>query len=51
MTGSWDIALFAPSIFLFLAGSIVYVRWGSSDEQDFSGTLDDSPARAPSRED
>ncbi|KFM25633.1 putative anion transporter 6, chloroplastic [Auxenochlorella protothecoides] len=24
MTGSWDVALFAPSIFLFLAGTLVY---------------------------
>ncbi|KAL6770225.1 PHT4I [Auxenochlorella protothecoides x Auxenochlorella symbiontica] len=51
MTGSWDVALFAPSIFLFLAGTLVYVRWGSSDEQDFSAALDAGPARPPSKDD
>lgn len=34
-TGSWPIALFAPSIGLFAVGSTVFVKWGSADKQQF----------------
>jgi ACS family sodium-dependent inorganic phosphate cotransporter len=34
-TGSWTLALFAPSVFFFLTGTAVYVRWGSAERQDF----------------
>jgi ACS family sodium-dependent inorganic phosphate cotransporter len=35
-TGSWGLALFAPSIFFFLTGSAAYVKWGSADRQNFT---------------
>ncbi len=35
-TGSWPLALFAPSIGFFLTGIAVFARLGSSDAQDFS---------------
>lgn len=34
-TGSWPIALFAPSIVLFIAGSIVFTRYGRSELEVF----------------
>lgn len=37
-TNSWGIALFSPSIFFFITGSLVYVLYGSSDEQNFMGS-------------
>lgn len=39
-TDSWRLALFTPIIACFLAGTYVYVRYGSSEEQDYS---DNSP--------
>jgi len=39
-TGSWPIALFAPSILLFIAGSIVFTLYGRSEEEFF---VDDEP--------
>ena len=35
-TGSWDLALFAPSAFLFVTGAAVFTIWGSSEQQDLS---------------
>lgn len=35
-TGSWPLALFAPSIFFFLTGIAVFAGLGTSDAQDFS---------------
>lgn len=35
-TDSWQLALFAPIIACFLAGTFVYVRHASSEEQDYS---------------
>lgn len=43
MTGSWGWALFAPSVLFFLAGSAVFVKYGSSDRQDFDITEMNSP--------
>jgi ACS family sodium-dependent inorganic phosphate cotransporter len=37
-TGSWPLALFAPSIFFFLTGSAVFTAFGRSELQDFSNT-------------
>ena len=34
-TGSWPLALFAPSIAFFVTGSAVFAAWGSSDQQSF----------------
>lgn len=34
-TGSWPAALFAPSMVFFLAGSVVYCTYGTSDPQAF----------------
>ena len=34
-TGSWPLALFAPSIAFFVTGSVVFAAWGSSDLQSF----------------
>lgn len=36
MTDSWSVALFAPSIFFFIAGSIVFTLYGKSGLQSFS---------------
>ena len=35
-TGSWPLALFAPSVFFFLTGIAVFAGLGTSDAQDFS---------------
>ena len=35
-TGSWPLALFAPSVFFFLTGIAVFAGLGSSEAQDFS---------------
>ena len=35
-TGSWELALFAPSAFLFVTGAAVFTIWGSSEPQDLS---------------
>ena len=37
-TGSWPLALFAPSVFFFLTGSAVFTAFGCSELQDFSNT-------------
>ncbi|KAI7838246.1 hypothetical protein COHA_007991 [Chlorella ohadii] len=42
-TGSWGLALFAPSIFFFLTGSAAYVKWGSADRQDFANDNANEP--------
>lgn len=42
-TNSWGTALFFPSIFFFITGSLVYVLFGSSDEQDFSASHANRP--------
>ena len=42
VTGSWPVALFAPSVTLFLVGGTVFTKWGSADRQDFS---DNTPFR------
>ena len=34
-SGSWPLALFAPSIVFFITGSIVFATFGSSDLQSF----------------
>lgn len=34
-TGSWPLALFAPSVVFFLTGSAVFTAWGSADLQNF----------------
>lgn len=39
-TGSWPLALFAPSIVFFVTGSAVFATWASSDLQTFE---DDAP--------
>jgi MFS transporter, ACS family, solute carrier family 17 (sodium-dependent inorganic phosphate cotransporter), other len=36
-TGSWPLALFAPSVVFFVLGTGVFVRFGSSERQDFDG--------------
>jgi hypothetical protein len=36
-TGSWPLALFAPSAFFFVTGITVFTAFGSSDLQDFAG--------------
>ena len=38
-TGSWPLALFAPSIVFFATGTAVFAAFGSSDPQDFEGTM------------
>lgn len=35
-TGSWPVALFAPSIALFLVGSAVFTVYGRAERQDFT---------------
>jgi len=35
-TGSWTLALFIPSIFFFITGSIVFTLFGSGEQADFS---------------
>lgn len=39
-TDSWQLALFAPIIACFLMGTFVYLRYASSEDQDYS---DNSP--------
>ena len=34
-TGSWPLALFAPSIVFFVTGSVIFATFGSSDQQSF----------------
>ncbi len=34
-TSSWTIALFLPSVFFFITGSLVFALYGSADRQDF----------------
>ena len=33
-TGSWNLALFGPSVFLLVSGALVYFKWGSGEELD-----------------
>jgi MFS transporter, ACS family, solute carrier family 17 (sodium-dependent inorganic phosphate cotransporter), other len=40
LTDSWQIALFAPIIFFFFAGTFIYGRFASSEPQDYH---DNSP--------
>jgi MFS transporter, ACS family, solute carrier family 17 (sodium-dependent inorganic phosphate cotransporter), other len=35
-TSSWTIALFLPSIFFFITGSLVFALYGTAERQDFS---------------
>jgi MFS transporter, ACS family, solute carrier family 17 (sodium-dependent inorganic phosphate cotransporter), other len=35
-TGSWPVALFAPSVFFFLTATAVFTIYGSAERQDFS---------------
>lgn len=37
-TGSWNLALFYPTITAMLAALAVYIKWGDSDLQDFKAT-------------
>lgn len=34
-TGSWPLALFAPSVVFFVTGSAVFTAWGRADLQSF----------------
>ncbi len=34
-TGSWEWALFAPSILFFITGTAVFVHFGRSERQQF----------------
>lgn len=34
-TGSWPLALFAPSVVFFVTGSAVFTAWGTADLQTF----------------
>lgn len=34
-TGSWPLALFAPSVFFFLTATAVFTIYGSAEQQDF----------------
>ena len=43
-TGSWELSLFAPSIFFLTTGALVYTLQGSNDAVDFDAE-DDSPFR------
>lgn len=36
MTNSWTLALFYPSIFFFITGSLVFALYGSAERQDFN---------------
>merc|ERR1711871_873172 len=36
-TGSWSTALFLPSIFLYLAGAGVFLKWGSAEPLELKG--------------
>ena len=36
-TDSWTLALFLPSIFFFITGSLVFALYGSAERQDFNG--------------
>jgi hypothetical protein len=36
-SGSWELALFAPSVLIMTMAAVVYVLWGSADAQDFAG--------------
>lgn len=56
-TGSWALALFLPSVFFFVTGSLAFTLFGSADRQDFSIGAD-KPfffealwARGPEKED
>lgn len=34
-TQSWSLALFAPSIFFFITGSVIFALYGSGEEASF----------------
>ena len=34
-TDSWEVSLFAPCLFFYLTGILVYAKWGSAEEIAF----------------